>query len=333
MTATRTASIDVAIAAVVLSRTPLYYREGAEPALDRPAHVRAGSSMAWVPGGIAVVQDDANFLAVHDPDIRRTWSIALPAGEEGRRQFDDGRGNKKYKLDLEACVSIEREGDTILLALGSGSSERRDQAVIVRDWTTGSPAVSVVELPRLYESLRRTTAFAGSELNVEGAVVLGDRLRLFGRGNGAPRDGVPATSATCDLNLSIFLEHVFAPDRNPAPQPENVVRYDLGALGGIALGFTDAASWRDGVLYSATAEDSPDVTRDGRVAGSAIGFIDAAGTARWTQIIETSGEPFVGKVEGLLVSKDAPDRLFVVGDDDDPDAPSSLLLVELRGAW
>jgi hypothetical protein len=55
--------------------------------------------------------------------------------------------------------------------------------------------------------------------------------------------------------------------------------------------------------------------------------------ARWTPITETSGEPFAGKVEGLLVSKGASDRLFVVADDDDPDAPSSLLIVELRGAW
>ena len=57
---------DPAISAVVLARTPRHYHEGADPGLDRPAHVRAGSSLAWVPGGIAVVQDDANFLAVHD---------------------------------------------------------------------------------------------------------------------------------------------------------------------------------------------------------------------------------------------------------------------------
>jgi hypothetical protein len=175
--------------------------------------------------------------------------------------------------------------------------------------------------------------FAGSELNVEGAVVLGDHLRLFGRGNGASRDGVGAANATCDLELSVFLEHLLAPDRSPVPDPRNVVRYDLGALGGIALGFTDATPWQDGVLYSATAEDSPDATRDGRVAGSVIGVIDGAGDVRWTEIIDPSGEPFDRKVEGLLVAPEATDRLFVVADDDDPGAPSSLLVVELRGPW
>jgi hypothetical protein len=175
---------------------------------------------------------------------------------------------------------------------------------------------------------------AGGELNLEGAVVLGDTVRLFGRGNGASRDGVASSNATCDVDLDAFLRHVLSPDRDPAPQPRNVVRYDLGSLDGIALGFTDAAPWRDGgIVYSATAEDSPDATSDGQVAGSAIGVIDAAGAARWSEITEKSGERFEGKVEGLLVVPDAPDRLYVVADADDPDAPSSLLVVELRGDW
>ena len=54
---------------------------------------------------------------------------------------------------------------------------------------------------------------------------------------------------------------------------------------------------------------------------------------RWTEITGPSGEPFDSKVEGLLVAPDATDRLFVVADEDDPDAPSSLLVVELRGPW
>ena len=122
--------------AIVESWTPLHYAAGADPSLDRPASVRSASSPAWVPGGIALVQDDANFIAVFDPDGARTRAIALPPGHEGLRLFDDRRGNKAYKLDLEACVSVEREGDTLLLALGSGSTRRREQVVLVRGWST-----------------------------------------------------------------------------------------------------------------------------------------------------------------------------------------------------
>src|ERR671913_1101401 len=130
-----------ALEAIVESCTPLRYAAGADAALDRPAFVRSASSLAWVPGGIALIQDDANFIGVFDPDGARTCAIALPSGHDGRRLFDDRRGNKAYKLDLEACVAAEREGDTLLVALGSGSTLRREQVVLARSWTTGSPTV------------------------------------------------------------------------------------------------------------------------------------------------------------------------------------------------
>ena len=295
--------------------------------------MRSASSLAWVPGGIALVQDDANFIGVFDPTGRRTRAIALPAGHEGRRLFDDGRGNKAHKLDLEACVAVEHEGDTLLLALGSGSTRRREQVVLVRGWTTEHPIVEVRHLPRLYDALRGERAFSGSELNVEGAIVDGDRLRLFGRGNGAPRDGVLPVNAICELDWNAFLAHLLAPDRHPLPAPERVVQYELGTLEGVPLGFTDAAVWRGETLYSATAEESPDATRDGRVAGSVIGVIDHDDRTRWTPLVDRSGRLFDGKVEGVLVSRDAPDELFVVLDADDPRAGSTLCTVHLRGDW
>ena len=326
------ATIDNGLEAVVESRMPLHYAEGADAALDRPAAVRSASSLAWVPGGVAVVQDDANFIGVFDPNGARTRAIALPPGHEGLRLFDDHRGNKAHKLDLEACVAVEHAGDTLLLALGSGSTPRREQAVLVRGWATGSPTVECVHLPQLYDALRAQRAFSGSELNVEGAIVVGDRLRLFGRGNGAPRDGILPVNATCELDWTRFLAHVLDPAREPVPPLAAVVRYDLGTLEGVPLGFTDATIWRDGTLYSAAAEESPDAVRDGRVAGSVIGVIDRAG-ARWAPLVEPSGRMFDGKVEGVVASRDATDRLLVVVDADDPGASSMLCTVRLRGDW
>jgi hypothetical protein len=87
------------------------------------------------------------------------------------------------------------------------------------------------------------------------------------------------------------------------------------------------------VLYSAAAEASPDATRDGRVTGSAIGVIDDAGRARWTPLLDASGAPFVGKVEGVAAARSATGRVYAVVDADDPDAASILCTVELRGDW
>ncbi len=333
MPTSRTAVHDRALTATVITRTPLFYADGADLALDRPAHVRAGSSLAWVPGGIALIQDDANFVALVEPEGGRARAITLPAGVGGRRQFDDDRGNKAHKFDLEACVAVEREGETVLLALGSGSSSRRERVALIRGWEREHPEVSLVHLPRLYDALRDARRFAGTELNVEGAVFLGDRLRLFGRGNGASRDGDAAANATCDLDWTALLAHLDAPDHRPPPRPAAVMRYDLGHLDGVALGFTDAACWRDVLLYSAAAEDSPDAVQDGPVTGSVIGVIASDGRTRWAPLAEPSGERFTGKVEGVLPALDTTDRLYVVVDADDPDDPSALCTVELRGPW
>jgi hypothetical protein len=61
--------------------------------------------------------------------------------------------------------------------------------------------------------------------------------------------------------------------------------------------------------------------------------IDASGATRWAQLVDESGAPFVGKVEGLVAADDSGDRIYVVVDADDPDAASILCTVELRGEW
>lgn len=334
----RIARPDPARSARVVARHPLRYADGADPALDRPGHVRAGSGLARVPTGLAVIQDDAHFVALVDPASRRVDAVTLPFAVDGRRQFDDRRGNKAQKLDLEACATLpDDHGDPLLLALGSGSTPQREHAALLTGWNGAANAAAVcarvVHLPALYATLRAEAAFAGSELNVEGAAWLGDRLRLFGRGNGAARDDVAAVNATCDLDGAALRAHLRDPAGAPPPAPRDVVRYDLGTIDGIPLSFTDAAAWRGGILFAAAAEDSPDAVRDGRVAGSALGTIDAAGAVRWTLVLDADGRAFDGKVEGVLPMDGAADRLWIVVDVDDPDVPSELCEVVLEGDW
>jgi hypothetical protein len=204
---------------------------------------------------------------------------------------------------------------------------------LIDGWESQHHRVTLVHLPSLYDKLRREHAFAGSELNIEGAVQFGDRLRFFGRGNGAPRAGVRPINATCDLDWPALFAHLRAPDRSPPPPPERIVQYELGAIDGIPLSFTDAALSGDTLLYCATAEESPDVTRDGRVVGSTIGVIDPHGRVQWAVLTDGSEKPLPWKIEGLAPAAESGKRLFVVVDADDPDMASELCTVELRGAW
>jgi hypothetical protein len=337
-TATRVlATPDPSLGAQVVRRVPLLYLGGAAHASDQPAHVRAGSGLARIGDRLVVVQDDANFLAIIDPATGEARAVPLPPGDDGQRQFDDRRGNKHLKLDLEACfVAPDDGGESIVVAVGSGSTNRREHIVTARGLADDAAAITMHHAASLYAALRADPDFAPGEMNVEGAVYVDGVVRLFGRGNGAARDDQPSLNTTCELEWAALRHYLADPGARPAPHPTRIVQYNLGQLDGLALGFTDATAALDApglTLFCAAAEDSPDVTRDGRVAGSTIGVLEAGGRARWTLLRDAQGGPFEAKVEGVLAIAGDPGRLYAVIDQDDPDTPSELCEVELTGPW
>jgi hypothetical protein len=319
-----TAHLDPSLRAVLGPTTPLLYASGAAPLHDRPAHIRAASAVRRLGDRLVIVQDDVNVLALHlvAGDGRGSVPVLLPRGEGGARVFGDERGNKRAKMDLEACAALP---DGRLVAMGSGSTPARERLVVLE----ASGAVRVVDGAPLYRALRAATAFAGSELNVEGAVVLGDRLRLFQRGNGAVRGDLAPINATGDLDLAAFVR--FIDGAGAAPPLGEIMRFDLGAIGATPLGFTDATVLADGrVAFVACAEASPDTFRDGEVLGCRFGVVEA-GEARACDVLDASGARSTLKLEGLEASDD-PGRLHVVADRDRHDEPALLADLVVTGA-
>ena len=321
------ASVDPSLKAVLVARSPLRYAAGPDRTLDRPGHVRSGSALASFAGRIAVIQDDAHFVALVDRAGGHAEAIVLEPGAGGRRVFDAARGNKALKLDLEACIVCEG----VLIAFGSGSTTKRERCVVVRQQNGGFKS-RIVDAGALYRALRERPAFSGSELNLEGAACRADgRVVLFQRGNGAPRDGLLPVDATCELVLAELLAFLERGCAGPAPQISNVTEYQLGSIDGVRLTFTDAATFERTLLFLAAAEASPDTVGDGPVHGIALGQIDERGRARWAPIVDSRGRPVTSKLEGLLVDPETPGRAFAVSDADDPDAPSELCELELTG--
>jgi hypothetical protein len=295
--------------------------------------VRAGSALAVLRGGgIAVVQDDASFLAIVDPRTGIVTDVPFPGGAP--RQFDDGRGTKAHKLDLEAAFVTP---DGALVALGSGSSARRERVAYIERAEGPSPEVRIAGAPALYAALRAARDFSGSELNVEGAAITGADLVLFQRGNGAPRVIDGAELGPVDATARLALPPLLAYLRGDGPVPplRGVRPWDLGASGGRRLTFTDgAARPGGGIAFLACAEDSPDATRDGPVTAVMIGRLDdEAGTCELGPILDERGEPLLDKAEGLAFDPDEPTRARVVTDRDDPELPAELLVLELGPAW
>ncbi len=314
------ARVDASLEARVVSRRPLLYARGADPSLDRPAHVRAGSALARIGAGrLAVVQDDASFLAVVDLASGAVEGIPFPS-EDGVRLFDDRRGNKKRKLDLEAMVTLP---DGTVLAFGSGSSDVRDRVLVAR----GSD-VRILRAKGLYDAMRTDRSFAGSELNVEGSALDGDDIVFFQRGNGQG-DAIDATARTSASALLSYLRN-----EGPCPALRDVVAWDLGtAKDGVRLTFTDGARDAHGLAFLACAEACPDATRDGPVTGVSIGRLDdRARECALAEVLDERGAPLLDKAEGLTVDGDGR-RAWVVVDKDDPSIPSELLELELAAGW
>ncbi len=333
-------SLDPLLSARIVRRVPMLYTAGADSALDRPEHVRAASSVTWVGDRLALVQDDANFVALVDTATGLAEAVTLPAGKDDARTFDVERGNKKHKLDLEAMTRVPLDDGALLLAFGSGSRKRRENVLTLRFEGRGDrPRAgdpSIVPLPDFYAALRGTASFAGSDMNIEGALYLDGHIRLFGRGNGEAKDGLHPLDATCDIDWTALAAHIANPDGDTLPAITRITQYELGDVDGVRYGFTDAIrATRTRVLYSAAAEASKDSESDGAVGGSSLGVLSSEhrGEGCWAPVVDADGSPFAGKIEGLVLDPSDPMRAFVVVDVDDHTCPSELCEVALSGPW
>jgi hypothetical protein len=340
----RDAGRDPSLSARIIDRVEMRYAEGPSDTEDRPPHVRAASGLTTFREYFAVVQDDANWLALVDRDDV-VHSVPLPAAPDGSRVFSASRENKADKLDLEACVPLPGSRGQELIGFGSGSHRGRGWILRVHegpaereDVERASGPSGALELTAefldarsFYDSLRDTAELAGAGLNIEGAVVIDeDTIRLFQRGNAPSSDGLEPVDASGDISWEALSAHLADPSRVDPPAVRNIRRYDLGQLAGVRLTFSDAEHLGEGrVLFSASAED-PD---SGEIVGSALGVIDASGRACWTEVVDLDGSRFGGKIEGLSVHLGEPRLARFVIDEDDETLPSVLYTAELSPAF
>jgi hypothetical protein len=314
----------------------MVYRDGPSSEEDRPPHVRAASGLSAFMEYIAVIQDDANWLALIDADENVT-AVPLPPSPRGDRIFSNNRGNKDDKYDLEACISVASGGVQELVGFSSGSRLERAWVLRVREKSSVAPgaldadiasrlAAEFVNAASFYQSMRDHVHFSGAGLNIEGALTVDeDLIRLFQRGNAKPCGDLQPSDATADISWSALSEHLTNPEAPPPPL-HNVRTYELGQLEGVRLTFSDAEHLGGGrVLFSASAEDP----ETGEIIGSVLGLIDAAGEARWTELIDQDGDTFRGKIEGLTMDWRDMRKVHFVVDDDDEDAPSQMFVAVL----
>jgi len=316
-------SLSSSLTATLGVPRPLVYDHGAHPLEDLPAHVRAASSIRRQGNRLVILQDDVSALAVLDPSTGSTYPILLPTGPDRARVFDDERGNKKLKLDLEACIVLP---DGRLVAFGSGSSPQREKIVTV---APGKGAMAQqMSGEDLYAGLRAHSDAHGARLNIEGAVVQGEWLRLLQRGNG--KRGFEPWNAILDVALDKFVS--WLDGRHPFPPVRRIVEIHLGDLAGVPFGFTDAAVTDDGrVAFLACAEDTEDALSDGPVMGCRFGWLDAEDqSVIVTPVVDGEGQPTHLKLEGIEVHTGSGTVFDVVADMDRGHEPAQIVELVVR---
>ena len=268
---------------------------------ERP-FVAAASGLCQAAQRLYVVADDEHTLAVFPADSNRPGERHLLLRPEAQ---DHAGMPKKLKPDLEAICNLPG-GE--LLALPSGSTpERRIGAVIAIE--SGNPVLParLLDFGPLFKRLGHET----SQLNLEGAAVLGDALWLAQRGNRT------TANALFEVALSGWND-----GEVPASAFRRAVPLELGELHGVPLTPTDLCPLPDGrLVLCAVCEDTPDSYSDGPCVGAAVALIrPGQAPDRIEQLSPTH------KVEGVIAQPSPRGLLlWLVCDADEPSRPSPLL--------
>ena len=284
----------------------------------RQPHLSAASGLVCAHQRAYVIADDEHHLAVfrdvRSPgELHRVFAGDLPRPKNAR---------KRIKPDLETLLLLPSPDSATnggaLLALSSGSGPNRNLGVMIALDTAGEPAAPArsFSLDPLYEPLRERLG----EINIEGALLLGDQLVLLNR-------GVPGRSGNAVARYPLRELFEVVAGRRLMLEPVSLRRYELGTIDGVPLAFTDGTALPDGGgwLFSAVAENTRSSYADGPCSGSVIGVVDGRGDL---QALHRLALPF--KVEGIAVNVDGyGTALCLVTDADDPARSSQLLLARL----
>ena len=282
--------------------THIRYLDVAEPLASGHPFLSAASGLVQIGEILCVVGDDEQHLALFaQNDDGPGRLIRLLPGELPRKK----KKRKAVKPDFEILFQLPDSG--LICAMGSGSTPQRMRGAIINLYT-GS--MTLLDLRPLFAAIAPVVA----EINLEGAVVRGDRLLLFNRSNMAnPETGIFETALaalTDGAAVEVTLAKTLA----------------LPLIDGVPLTVTDACALGDNQFFlSAVAEVTDDSYADGDILGAAIILLDA----NLDVIAIEPLEPTL-KIEGITARRTLTGaELLCVSDADDPDTPSSLYSASL----
>lgn len=276
------------------------------------SYLSAASGLVCWRGCAYVIADDEVHLGVFSEHSQRGTLHRVAPGDLPESTEE----RKKQKPDHETLFALPQApgaSGTTLVALGSGSRKNRNVGSVIEIDAYGEPigAIRQFDLSPFYGPL----AARIGDINIEGAMVIGDEFVLLNRAVGEQTD-----NATARFRLRELLAVIDG--RGASRPPGAIEHYSLGAIDDIPLGFTDAAALPDGRwIFTAVAEDTRDSYADGPCAGAVVGVMSARGRLESMHRLQKNA-----KVEGIDARVDDEGIAICMVTDADDAAQSSWLL-------
>ncbi len=277
-----------------------------------------------------VIGDDSPYLFTLDKNFKLVKQT--PLFEAG--SLVEGRIPKPVKPDLEAITQVTLEGgQPCLFIVGSGATQPRNTGFLLPITRDGLGQPITVNLTPLYNHLRADKSVTGTAaLNIEGLAADEEYLYLLQRY--APGGQNVLITYTMESITPYLL------GREAAPKPSGIQTWALPDLAQIKTGFSGMTSALGGrMLFTASAEETPNAVLDGEIYGSMVGLLqahsdDAPQPAKPEVVVpitEQGGSPYKSKIESICISGQDRSDLTAVAVADNDNGFSELVV--LKFTW
>lgn len=278
------------------------------------ATTNALSGAACVEGDLYLVGDDANYLlktSLKNNITLNTVFEKIPLFEHAN-QTPFTLLSKAKKPDFESLSCIIFDGQPQLLIMGSGSTEKRKQALL---YNPSNQQIRMLLNAEDYDFLQQNFELTGgADLNIEAVCSDQHHLYIFQRGNINHHHGVLVFDLA-KIQQGTSLEKALI----------HPLKLTLPEIEGSASGISDAHFLVDKnlIIATATVEQTLNTYDDGAVLGSFILLISSDGETLATHLIQdVKAQTLPIKVEGItwLESRSDGEVFLLVTDSDGGDS-------------
>ncbi len=286
------------------------------------AHIPSASGIEYAHHTIYLTGDDLRWLVSLNDEWNVTDSLALSAIDT----VVNNRTPWNVKADFESIALFEYEENDYLLVLSSGSMTiTRDTAHLIN--LTGDTMVLRKNIRGLYDKIKKQAGIPdGSEINIEGLAISDKAAYLLHRGN-VNENFVVAVKLESLMNYLVS-------DDNQLPEI-TVYKFELPVYKEVPSGFSGACivPGRDGMLFTASLEDTKSELYDGTILGSYIGYIPFEhldqGTYYSVLLTDKDKTPINTKLESIVSKSTTGNKVVVLSVSDNDDGSSDLFEIEV----